>query len=400
MGASAKSFVTNAMSGNRRGIALASGILSLVAVGVLVTGLYAMSDLGSKAVKNREASSRAMHIAEAGAAHALGTLRKSFRPTYLEKLIAGADNIYGTADDGVLYGFPQLTAATSIYASGRSYSNGTYFVRIKDDPADPNPDPSIDGNYRILLECRGTTADGASADLNVVAANVVLPGVAVDGNLEISGKVELSGECGGAHINGTYTGSGQPTATLHWQSVGGTIPAGYVGVKRPGAVPMEIPDLNPLQHCPSGTPIINTLPPLAALNGVYCVNGDVIINGDIASLLSPKNVTIIATGSIKISGKPFFRAAHPEGFVLLAGGDLDLQGDGGYEGVSYCGGQTYISAKPTFTGQLVCKNKVPHPGSNFVPANLISGDGKIKFECGSTLNRAYRSVAWYPAHGS
>jgi hypothetical protein len=398
MGALTQSFLDSAARPNRRGIALPSGILAIVAVGVLVGGLFAMTDLGAKAVSNREASSRALHVAEAGAAHALGLMRVQFKSTKATRLLQGADNAPNTADDGVIDGYATLTTLTSIPIAGRQYGGGRYFVTIKDDPADPTLDLKTDGNYRLLLECKGVMDDGSSADLRVIVSHIQLPGVALDGDLEVSGKLDILGACGGAHVNGKFTGGGEPSAAVEWSSTEGTIPDKFVGIKTPGAPPMPIPDLNPMSYCPVGAK--TSLGALASLNGVYCIDGNVNLSGDVGSLTNWKNVTIIASGSIKISGKPFFRSAHPEGFVLLAGGDLDIQGDGGFDGIAYCGGQTYISSKPTFRGQLVCKDKSPHPGSDIVDKNQISGDAEVTFDCTNTLNRAYRIVAWYPEQGT
>ncbi|HUF30240.1 MAG TPA: hypothetical protein VMM77_06205, partial [Gemmatimonadaceae bacterium] len=163
MGSPAQSLLASPPGPNRRGVALLSGILALVAVGVLVAGVFVISDLDAKSVKNREASSRAMHITEAGVAHALGVLRSQFKATPMTQLIRGADWTWGTADDGLLVGYSGLTSADEIPAAGRAFDGGTYFVKLKDDPADADGDGTADSNNRLLLECRGVTADGATA---------------------------------------------------------------------------------------------------------------------------------------------------------------------------------------------------------------------------------------------
>lgn len=398
MGSFTQSFIDSEPRSNRRGIALPSGILAIVAMGVLVGGMFAMTDLGAKAVTNREASNRAMQVAEAGAAHAMALMRNDFKGAKATDLIRGYDKNYGNADDGLMITYAALTSETSIPAAGRSYGGGTYTVKIKDDPADPISDVSTDGNFRLLLECKGVMPDGATAHLNVIVSHIMLPGVALDGDLEVSGKLNVDGACGGAHVNGKFSGGGEPSAATQWSSTEGTIPSGFEGNKYPGAAEMPIPDLNPMQYC---TPGAKTALEANANNwsGVYCINGNVDIPSDVGSAAAPKNVTIIAAGSIKVSKKVFFRSAHPDGFVLMAGGDMDIQADAGFEGISFCGGQTYISGKPTFKGQLVCKDKSPHPGTNWVPKNLISGDAVVNFDCTSTMNKAYRLVAWYPTQG-
>lgn len=62
----------------RRGIAMFGALVGVVALSVLVVGLFTMVDLHARAVRNREEAARARQLAEAGAAHAIGVLRTHF----------------------------------------------------------------------------------------------------------------------------------------------------------------------------------------------------------------------------------------------------------------------------------------------------------------------------------
>jgi hypothetical protein len=113
-----------------------------------------------------------------------------------------------------------------------------------------------------------------------------------------------------------------------------------------------------------------------------------------------KSVSIIATGAIKIGSKPFIRADQEDGILFLAGGDLDLQGDWGGEGMLYGGGHCYISSKPTINGQIICKSKPDPAGAiDYTDKNLISGDANITFGCYSMLNNR-RRVGWFQRIGA
>jgi hypothetical protein len=389
---------------SRAGLALPVAIFGMVVVSLITAGVFTMSDLDNRATSNRVETAAALRLAQIAETHALSLLRTRMKDTTFNRLLRGFDNTANTADDGLLTGYPGLGDSLNIPATGRVTAGGTYFVQIVDDPKDGNGLPFVDSNMRLRLRCRGVTPTGASADINVIVSNFTLPGLAVDGNLEVSSQLKLMGSCGGIHANGNLTGGGAPSVTTIATASGTTTL--NVSPRASNQPLMAIPDLNPADFCgnPNYVYITNALwkPTSAniASGKVYCVNGNVETVGDIGSAASPRIASIIATGSIKISGKVFLKAAHPDGIVLMAGGDFDNQGDAGYEGLIYAGAQCYISSKPIIFGQVICKNKSPHPGENWVPFNLISGDAQITFGCNSMLSNSWRVVSWYPTIGS
>jgi hypothetical protein len=394
-------------------------MFALVAAGILSAGIFAFADLSAKATMNQERATRAQHLAEAGMAHTLGLLRGSLRGCNFTRILKGSDNLTGTPaqkmDDSLMTGtaaFPAfaLVAGDQIPLAGKTFGGGTYFVSVRDDSADTDGNPSVDMNGRIRVRCRAVTSDGAAAEINAIVGSVPMPGVVTDGSTEISGKPAISGACGSMHNNGSVTGGGEPTATAG-ASATGVIGPGTLAPQTEGAPPMFVPDLLPSQHCPATAtivPVIGTSPwkPASTIAaGTYCITanvaggGNVELDQDFASSGAKRAVTIIAAGSIKVSAKPMMKAHHPDGILLLAGGDLNIQGDFEGEGVLFGGGQCYISSKPIITGQLICKNKSPHPGENSVPANLISGDATIIFDCSTNGFNKRRALFWYPRIG-
>lgn len=384
------------------GIALPSALMAIVLIGILSAAALMMADLNAKSGRSRESATRAMQVAEAGLAHALALGRGPLASQSMTRILLGSDNTANTADDGLLIGYG-LSSALEIPAAGRAFGGGTYFVTVTDDPADPNGDAKADGNNQVLVTCSSIMADGAGASASTVVRTINLPGIVIDGSVEISGKLNLSGSCGGIHANGDMTGGGEPTVST-LASATGTVSV-EVSPKQSGAPYIDVPDLDPALNCPPGGVTVvsgNWVPSASALvaGNTYCVTGNVELSSDFGSLGSMRQVSIIAGGSIKVSAKPFMRANHPDGIVLLAGGDMDIQGDAGFNGLVYGGGQCYVSSKPTIIGQFICKNKSPHPGADYVSSNLISGDAVITFECGGAFNQSWRIMAWYPNFGT
>lgn len=388
-------------SRGRAGIALPSALLGLVFMSVLSLAVWTMVDQGAKSGRSRQQAARAMHVAEAGMAHALGLGRGALSSHSLTRILRGSDNVAGTADDGRLIGYG-LPSSDQIPIAGHAFAGGSYSVTVTDDPADTDGNALVDSNNQVRVRCVGTLPDGSSADVSAVVRKIQLPGVVINGNLEISGKLASTGTCGGIHANGNMTGGGQPTVST-LASATGTVSV-TVSPKQSGAAPVAVPDLSPATYCVGADfyitaatwkPNASTLAP-----GTYCVTGNVEFDGDIATAASPRTVSVIASGTIKVPGKVFLRADHPDGILFLAGGDMDIQGDGGGQGLIYAGGQCYISAKPVYNGQLVCANKSPHPGANLVPANLISGDAVFSYSCTGMFGQNWRIVAWYSNLGS
>ena len=148
-----------------RGIALPSAMFALVAASILAAGVFAFADLSAKATLNQERSTRAVQVADAGVAHAVSMLRASPRKSLsFTRILRGSDNFIPTADDSLLTGYG-LAAGDQIPLAGKAYQGHTYFVTVRDDPADGDANASTDLNGRVLVRCRSLTSDGATAEV-------------------------------------------------------------------------------------------------------------------------------------------------------------------------------------------------------------------------------------------
>jgi hypothetical protein len=404
---------------NRPGIALPAAIFGIVIVSLLTAAAWTITELDTKATTNRVDAAAALRLAHTAETHALSVLRTKLKDTTFSRMMRGYDNLPLTRDDGLIDGYPVLGDSLSIPAEGRVVPGaGTYYVRIIDDPKDSDGLPFVDSNRRLLIRCRGVTTRGSSAELNVIVSNFVLPAIAVDGDLEISSKPIVSGACGGIHANGNITGGGVATVSTSVTATG-TVSLEVSGTKFSNQPKLEIPDFNPSDFCgsasyvyigsgssnySSGSPMGTWKPKNSDIKPgmTYCVSGNVEFQEDFGGPGAYRTSSIIATGSIKVGGKKvWLTAAHPDDIVLMAGGDLDLQGEAGFEGLVYGGGQCYVSDKLSVNGPFICKDKDPHPGADYVQSSvLISGDGKFNFDCNSMMSTAFGVVAWYPTIGS
>ena len=101
----------------RHGIALPTALFALVVVSVLAQGMWTITRLNNFSAVNREDAARALNLAEAGVAQALGLLRGPLEATSLTALLQGSDYTPGTGDDGLVTGHG-LPAGDVIPAEG------------------------------------------------------------------------------------------------------------------------------------------------------------------------------------------------------------------------------------------------------------------------------------------
>jgi hypothetical protein len=432
--------VTGAPS-SRRGIALPAALFGLVAVSVMAVGVYSMTDLQSKSIKNRESSARAVQLAEGGLVHAITVLRDTLKNKDAIDLFKGSDAAFNTADDGLIIGY-NLSAAAQIPAVGKDVAEGNYKVTITDDPNDGDTNPQTDTNFRFLLNCTGVTIGGSKATISAVVGNAMFPGVVTEGNLQISGNPEIIGKCGGAHANAVAIISGTPVVSTNISASGNVQLSGEVEDINGNTIvplhhqpPLEIPDVLPAEYCgtadytlnangtvvrksdgasfsinstpkfgwkrSSSSPVVFDFDAGTSTPGTVCAFGNVKLSSNPGSAANPLALSIIATGSIEISGNPYLKPSSPDKIMFLAGGDLKISGNPeagalNYEGLLYATNQCMISGNPTVHGQVVCKNKATASGTmNIVDSNQINGDPSITYNCGGFRLTKLRFLSWY-----
>jgi hypothetical protein len=421
-------------------------MFALVAIAVLLAGIFAFADLNAKSVRNRQSATRAVHVAEAGVNHALGLLRGSLRSRSFSRILLGSDNATGTpttqADDSLFIGWG-LAAGDQIPLAGQNYQGHTYFVTVADDPADTDGNVRADMNGRVLIRCRGVNSDGATATVEAIVGAVPMPGVTVDGDLEFSGSNSvINGACGGAHANGSVTSNGPgPTIGTQVSATGGVNgnyrrPDGTAAPELTNQDPIVVPDLNPMNYCAdadytmlaNGAGILNTLTGLPAVlagwtwdvptlswkgsnlgvaaAGTYCAQGNVWVAGNSGTVAAPLSISILATGSIKMDGTPVLVPDHPDGILAMAAGDVYLAGIAAagavnYSGMVYAGAQCVGAGTVTLYGQLVCANGAQPVGAyEWAPSNEVAGSFKVNFDCSGNVFNKRRVLFWYPRIGT
>jgi len=256
-------------SDEERGIALT---LSIFVLGLLfLLGMALAISAGSEIEisSSSERNVQALYIADAGINHAFDLLRGIDGD--FTRVLAGADNTPGTADDGVLSGTIYPTDAAPIPQGGLSFGNGNYSARAYDDndpqvsfappvaPVAEDGDYSSDINRRVVVRVTGTGPGGAQVVLDGMIGFVPYPAIASNGGLTITGDATIQGNLGSAHSNSNLTVSGSAlieqtaTATGSYSGPpsesfnGSSGVGGFAGGDQPR---IDIPDFKPI---PSST---------------------------------------------------------------------------------------------------------------------------------------------------
>lgn len=442
------------VSPRNAGIALPVALLAILVLSLVGAGIWIATDVTARSTTNRQEHIKAMQLAEAGVAHAVGVLRDELTDTPLTSFIVGDDGVSLTSDDGLLVGFG-LASGLEIPAAGLSLGGGTYSVRIVDDPADGDGDTSQDSNGLIILECVGSTPAGGSATVHATLADpsgTQYPSVVVDGVLTISGNPQILGSCGSIHSNDNLEISGNPIVSAGVSSsttvnVGGSVhePDGDPVTPQSGADPVAIPDYaNPVQsHCGNADYILMTTGYIRVIEdgrvydargtprfgwkrtgddpvmwdysssniheGVFCVEGNATMSGNPGESQNREaRISIIASGSIEMSGNPYLTPADPDGVLLMAGGDVKIGGNPqgsltNYTGFIYARSQCEISGNPVLSSQIQCKDLGTQNGvKDLISENKLNGDLVNTYQCGSEADGASnrRIVAWAQNFGS
>lgn len=423
---------------NRDGVALAAAIFGIVVISLITAGAFMMTDLDTKASRNREDAAIALRLAHSAQAHALSLFRTHLADTTIDRLFAGWDNTTGTADDGMFIDWAGIDNTNNIPAAGRTTADGTYWASMLDDPSDPNASAYVDANWRFLVRCAGETPAGSRAVVEFVVKYLPpVPAVAMNGNTVIQGGPTVSGGCGNVHINHNVSVSGNLTVN-RYLTVSGT-PSGSGNVLNAsgvnvGAYPVPdqipIPTMTAAEHCPGAQYVLRadgtvlerstglTVPaaPLgwsytssggfvtwtavsSVVTGSYCVMGNATLSGNPGAVGTPLPISVYATGSIEISGNPNLEPYGTNRIVLLADGDLYIRGNSNtnYEGIVYGGSTCRASGNLSLSGQFLCQQgPLPAGALDIVTSNLIEGNPRFNYSCTwATMNDKYRIVSWY-----
>jgi hypothetical protein len=130
-----------------------------------------------------------------------------------------------------------------------------------------------------------------------------------------------------------------------------------------------------------------------------CVEGNVKISGNPGTEEAPIRLTIVATGSLELSGNPFLEPATSDSILFVLGGDMSISGNPGsnenYEGLMYAHSQCKVSGNPSVAGNLVCRNNGNPAGTeNYAALNEVSGNPTIRYSCGGFFGQGRRLLQW------
>ena len=426
---------------DERGAALIGVLLLLVLMSTMAAALSVNAQTETLISRSQRSGVQAQDAAEAGLNHAV-----EVASTYIFQwnangfavgpeeavaaLLVGPDGLSGTtstdADNGSLgprVGAGIETAAAIPLGTPLPMVAGgtdTYEAFIIDDDAGaPDEDglPWNDINDRLIVRATGYSKDGLDESkvvLEAIISPVDLGALVTDGDLDISGNVDIDGTAGNVHANGDLDISGGAA------DVSGTITAEgtYTGMlPGTGGTPhLNIPAVKASDYkhyadfvlTSSGTMTDQAGTVLCAAapcnnwafnsgigewsfastepaTGTYYVEGTVKITGSAGSPGSPVQITIIAEDSIDISGSPDVTADTAE-LLFVTDGDLEISGgiDAGdpltAEGQILVHEQIKFSGNPQLAGQVLVENATSV--STLVTYNEISGNVGITYNGG------------------
>jgi hypothetical protein len=433
---------------DRRGLALPFSLLGVVAIGLLGAGIWVVVDLNARSMANRESTARALQLAEAGAAHTMSVMEEYLSDRTLSVFLLGSDSLEGTADDGLLigYGLPQ---SVQIPQKGYDWGDGTYTVTFLDDPSEGDGDELRDRNGRILVRCTGRVQNQGSATVDFVfGTDPIPPAIVVDGDITLDGSVELLGSCGGVYANGLVdvTGTlvvGQSVISSDTVEVSGSIvdPNGGTVPPLSNQALVDIPDYDLWDTCAGADYILgddgwitNTstgtrhrgsgnghagwadrshgqlvlweFVNFGAVEGTFCVKGNAKIDGGLGTEADPFAMTVYATGGITVTGSIMIEPDHPDGYLLMAQGDLKLSGNASgvspeVWGILYAGSQCMLSGTPQVAAQLFCDDAPDPAGAiDYAESNTIDGNIGFTYACPPPGATQRRALAWFQRFGS
>lgn len=420
------------------GIALITVLLAMALLTVIGATLTAIGIVELRSAINHRSATRALLLADAGVNHALALMRGPLAEFSYSEVVRGDDGTPGTGDDGVLMGFG-VGAIDEIPDTGVVLGAGRYFVVLENDPQDPSGDPYLDSNHRLRATCRGETRDGGVAEIGVVLAAPNFHAIVSNGDLTLPGNPDVLGPCAGVHANGVLAVSGHPTVDGQATASDAIIMSGTI-YDAGGAVVIpelsgrvEVPEHDPLDYLGRADYelkdgwVVDVGPPrdsaLATGSGVrgwkwnaglgawslagnkaeggtYFAYGDVEVTGNAGSDGAPLEITIIATGSVKVSGNPKIKAAQPDGILILAGGDVDIGGVASgitlsYAGLVYAGSQCQLNGTPSVGGHVLCYDAANPPGAaDLVSDNKVNGTPTVTYDCSGERRRTMVASWW------
>jgi cytoskeletal protein CcmA (bactofilin family) len=411
---------------SEKGIALVIVLLLMAVLSGIATGFAMNGQVESAMAVNEQYYSGARAAAEAGLNRATAALRMEENVNLLAGQDGLVDNVNlaaaANADNGDV---DFMLTGASPYALD---ANGRYSYAIEifddDDPAlyggvglsadqlaamnETANTPYTDVNTRLILRATGFGPSNTVVRVSRLILTTIIPipgttlnpAIIVDGDLNLDGNLNLQGDYGSVHANGNLnvdgasaqveqdaTASGEFTAHQNFQA-GGKQGGGYASINLPTVVAADhqaiadfILKADGTMTYPDGSPCSSCFPNAgdwvhedsqwkikgnsAPTGYTFFVEGGVEISGSPKDGSNAIKMTLLATGTIKVTGNPKMAPDNnnnPQQFQFITDGDLILGGNPGLDDPTEVEGQIYVKEQmhmlgtPTFQGRIVVQN--------------------------------------------
>ncbi len=133
--------------------------------------------------------------------------------------------------------------------------------------------------------------------------------------------------------------------------------------------------------------------------GTFCAQGNIAYTASIGSETEPAPITLIATGAVSVGGKSLIAPAHPDGLLIVAGGDIDIGGQAGarYSGLIYTENQCVFGGNATVEALVLCHDDPDSwspEAEDITDWNEVGGSTTITYDC-SGPRQPPRVTAWW-----
>ena len=296
----------------------------------------------------------------------------------------------------------------------------------------------VNVNDRLILRATGLGPNGTTVRVARILESVdtahstttttttlTNPAILIDGSLTISGNINVSGSSGSVHANSNLAINGNSASVSQNATASGTFSANnnwHSGAAQGGGRPtVTVPNivasnysihanrvLTSTGQVLSASVVNGVLVTGAAVagtgwtygggtNGTWTNNsnsatagtfysagtGTVTVSGSPGSSKSPLAMSIIAMGSINISGHPYFQPQNAARLQFVTNKDLSISGaididQTVVEGQILVREQISISGNPDLRGQIIVQNVAST--SNLVTTNTISGSPHVTYD--------------------
>jgi len=437
-----------AQPSSERGIALIVVMLLMMVLSGLATGFALNGQIESTMATNEVYFAGARAAAEAGMNRAIERITEDTT----NDLLAGADQLSdadpanaANDDNGSI---AWLMASAGPYALD---ADGEYTYDIEvlddDDPAlystalttaqktlmgeETIDSPDIDENDRLILRATGYGPKGTIVRISRVLESIqnitttpatsLNPAILIDGDLNVSGNITLTGDEGSVHTNGDLTLSGNAAEVSGDATAAGdfTCNEGWHadGAQGSGYPSVNLPDIKAADYAAHADYILHddgsvtngdgsscggscpgdwthsgdtwSITGNSAPSGTFYVEGKVSISGSPGKKGAEIAFSVIATDSISITGTPKFKPENDAKlqFVtdgdMIIGGNVDLDDATAVEGQILVREQLSISGNPEFQGRILVQNETADDygtgQSDEISTNSVTGNPTITY---------------------